>query len=430
MSQLSDFIRQTRLMDTHEHLRKEAEYVEKGPDVLQDIFQNYIESDLLVAGASPEAVKRLVNPADPDLASRYRGISEAWERCRHTGYGEAVSLIARHAYDMEEITPEALEKARERNRQYRQPGERLRILRDIANLDHVQVDDFTAPCLPDESGLDFFLYDISWRAFSYGELAWIQKVVQTPVTDLKSLLEAMRAIVAQYGPCAISIKSQHAYNRTLIWRERTDEEAERALQGQLTSNTSTEEERLCLGDWCWARGVELSIEHHLPFKIHTGYFAGQGYMQTDRIRAGNFCALLQKYPKARFVLMHLAYPYCDEIVAIAKHYANVHLDLCWVWGIDPFSASQSVRRIIHTVPCNKLFAFGGDTSWPNAALAYSIQARRWLTRTLQAEVDEGLMTEKQAIQLAGRLMRTNQEEFFDLSGTRERIRAQHAASKG
>ena len=34
------------------------------------------------------------------------------------------------------------------------------------------------------------------------------------------------------------------------------------------------ETHLCLGDWCWARGVDLSIEHNLPFKIHTGYYAG------------------------------------------------------------------------------------------------------------------------------------------------------------
>jgi hypothetical protein len=50
-------------------------------------------------------------------------------------------------------------------------------------------------------------------------------------------------------------------------------------------------------------------------------------------------------------------------------------------------------------------------------------ARHWLTRTLQAEVDENLLSEKQAIALATRWMRTNQEACFDLAGTRAAITA-------
>jgi hypothetical protein len=78
--------------------------------------------------------------------------------------------------------------------------------------------------------------------------------------------------------------------------------------------------------------------------------------------------------------------------------------------------------MIHAVPANKLFVFGGDSFWPNASVAYAIQARRWLTRALQAEVDDGFLTEQQAIAFATRIMRTNQEECFDLEGTRAAIR--------
>jgi predicted TIM-barrel fold metal-dependent hydrolase len=110
--------------------------------------------------------------------------------------------------------------------------------------------------------------------------------------------------------------------------------------------------------------------------------------------------------------MHIAYPYSDEVVALAKHYPNVYVDLCWAWSIDPFSAGQFVRRFVHAAPANKLFAFGGDTAWPTAAVAYAHQARQWLTRTLQAEVNEGLLREQEAIALATRLMRENQYACF------------------
>jgi len=433
MSDLAQHISQTPLMDTHEHLRKEGNYVENGPDILQDLFGNYVSADLEVAGASHEAVLRLLDAKDPDVCARFDGVRSAWEHCRHTGYGEAVQVIAKHAYGIEEITAESLEAARPRNTELRKPGQRLRILKETANLDHVQVDDFSWEnrwnCRPDASGPDFFLYDLSWRNFACGaiEAETIEKQVGTTVRDLGTLQEAMSAIFAQCAPCAVAVKTQHAYSRTLLWQERADADAERALQKHLAGKELAGNETLCLGDWCLARGIELAIQHNLPVKIHTGYYAGSGYLHAERIRAGHLCGLLRKYPKARFVLMHISYPYCDELVALAKHFPNAYVDLCWAWSIDPYSACDFVRRMIHAVPANKLFAFGGDTIWPNAAFAYSIQARQWLTRALEAEVDDGLLAEPQAIALATRWMRTNQEECFDLARTRAGIRARAAA---
>jgi len=428
MTDLSQHIQQLPLMDTHEHLYKEADYLEKGPDVLRDLFENYVPADLIVAGAAPEAVQKLLDSNDPDIEGRLAGVSEAWQHCQHTGYGQAVRLIAKKVYGMDEITPAAVAAAADRNRQLRQPGERLRILKEEGNLDHVQIDDFVWACLPDQSGLDFFLYDLSWWHFCNGEIKAedLHKETGVNVVDLKSLREGMEALFTKYGACAIAVKAQHAYNRTLLWQERSDATAERVLYKQLNGDELSEVERLCLGDWCWARGVELSIQHNLPFKIHTGYYAGHSNMPVERIKPGHLCGLLKQYPQARFVLMHIAYPYNDELTAIAKHYPNVYIDLCWAWSINPYAAADFVRRLIHAVPINKLFAFGGDTGWPNASVAYATQARQWLTRALQGEVDDGDMTEAQAIAVATRLMRGNQQDLFDLDGTRAAI---HAASQ-
>jgi hypothetical protein len=424
MTDLARHIQETPLVDTHEHLRKEREWVEEGPDVLQDLFGNYVPADLIVAGARSEAMRRLMDASDPDIAGRFAGIRDAWEATRFTGYGEAVRLIAEKVYGLPELSPASLEQAQAKLAGFRRPGERLRLLRETARLDHTQTDDFCWPCLPDASGPDFFLYDLSWAGFCGGEVKPepIQKETGITVGDLESLRRAMAALFDKYGSCAIAVKAQHAYNRTLRWEERPDADAARALERTL-AGTAAETDRLCLGDWCWARGVEEAIRHNLPFKLHTGYYAGTGGMPVDRIRAGNLCALLKRYPEARFVLMHIAYPYNDELVAIAKHYPNVWVDLCWAWSIDPFSSCDFVRRFLHAVPANKLFAFGGDTSWPTSSAAYAIQARSWLTRALEAEVAAGDLTEKQAIEVATRWMRANQYACFDVEGTRANIQA-------
>jgi hypothetical protein len=428
---LTYHIQETPLVDTHEHLRKEPEWLNNGPDILQDLFGNYVPADLHTAGASSQAMKRLMDASDSDIAGRFEGIRAAWEATQFTGYGEAVRLIAKHVYGIEELTPESVAKAQEKIKALRQPGERYRLLHDTANLDHTQTDDFCWACLPDHSGLDFFFYDLSWASFCNGQVDPRQIHAETGIetTDLTTLKQAMEAIFDKYAPCAIAVKAQHAYNRTLNWIERSDDDAADALEKALTKPASeiSVETRLCLGDWCWARGVELSIEHNLPFKIHTGYYAGNNRMPVSRIPAGNMCALFTRYLDAKFVLMHIAYPYNDELVALAKHYRNIWVDLCWAWSIDPYSSRDFVRRFLHAAPVNKVFAFGGDTAWPTSSMAYAIQARNEIRRALEAEIADGYITEKQAMRIATRIMRDNQYACFDVEGARANIQA---AAKG
>ena len=359
------------------------------------------------------------------MAQRYDPIASYWRHCKHTGYGEAVGLIARHVYEIDEITPNAVENAEPIQRELLKPGGYFSLLRDRAGLDHVQVDDFVRPCVPDASEPGFVLNDINWHEMSKAifKPEEVSRDSGVEVRDIASLGGAIEAIFNRYAPLAIALKSQHAYERTLLFEPRTDEEAAKPLAKMLAGKPLEVDEKLCLGDWCLARGVEQAIKHNLPIKIHTGYYAGNSHMPVDRIKPGHLCKLLLSYPEARFVLMHLGYPYEDEMVALGKHFVNVWVDFCWAWSIDPYSAQRCVRKLIHAVPANRVFGFGGDTFWPTAAYAYSVQARAGLARALQAEVDDGCMSEADAIVVARRYMLDNQRDCFDIEGTRSAIAA-------
>jgi hypothetical protein len=429
---LSQHISQLTIIDTHEHMRREAVWRDKPRDVLADLFDNYVPADFITAGAEPAAVKELTNSANADIEGRFAAVRDAWNALQFTGYGEAVRLIARHVYGMDEITPKAIRAAQPTLDKHRQPGGRLHLLRDVANLDHIQTDDFTPDIVPDASGPEFFLYDIGVWTLCNGtpDFAELLKATGVTVTDLASLRQAMATIFERYAAMAIAVKSQHAYARTLQWEQRTDEDAAKAFsEVQQKGKQASEPARLCLGDWAMDTVAELAAEHDLPFKIHTGYYAGTGYMHVDRIKPGNLCKLLIKHPKTRWVLMHTAYPYGNELIAIAKHFPNVWVDLCWAWSIDPLSTQQFIRTFIHTVPANKLFGFGGDTSTPTSAVGYTLQARQWLTRTLQAEVADGLLSETQAIDLATRFMRGNQLACFNVERSRASSQQALAATR-
>jgi hypothetical protein len=141
-TELASFIRNAPLSSTHEHLDYESTYTKNPPDILRNLFYNYVPADLVVAGADPAAVEALLDANNPDIRGRFQAVERAWRAVRFTGYGEAVRIIASEIYGLHEITADTLETAHAISPSFGEPGERLRILRDMANLDHVQIDHF------------------------------------------------------------------------------------------------------------------------------------------------------------------------------------------------------------------------------------------------------------------------------------------------
>ncbi len=432
-SEIADHIATISVIDTHTHMRGDHAWEgPNAPDILGDLFGGYCAADLIVAGASPDAVARLQDRNDEDLEGRFAGVADAWSRTQFTGYGEAVRIAARDLYGIEELNGATLRTGQERLKPLQRTGGAVAILRDRAKLDHVQTDRGLGVVDLPRSSATFFLRDLSLFSFAAGAIGdpMVQEATGVTIQDLATLREAMEALFARCAPTSIAVKTQHAYVRTLAWQKRTDADAERALQVVLAegpeSDDSQSEARLCLGDWCLARGVELAAAHQLPIKIHTGYLAGTAdtgtAMPVDRLRAGHLAPLLMEYPQARFVLMHIAYPYSEELIALAKHFGNVYVDLCWAWAINPLATNDFVRRFLHAVPANKLFAFGDDTGTPSMAYAYAVQMRRWLTSALEDEVADGLLTTRQAIEIATRLLRGNQLACFDIEGRQRAVR--------
>src|SRR5207253_1701955 len=158
-------------------------------------------------------------------------------------------------------------------------------------------------------------------------------------------------------------------------------------------------ERKALEDHLMRRCVARAIEHRLPIKLHCGYYAGTDRMPLDRVRrnAGDLCPLLAAFPTARFVLMHIGYPYQDEYIALAKHYQNVTIDLCWAWIINPAACVRFVKEFLLAAPANKLLTFGGDYASVENIVGHAAVARQGLAQALSELVDEQWLTESAAL---------------------------------
>ena len=124
-SDIARHVQETPLVDTHEHLRKEPDWLANTDDILQDIFSNYVPADLHTAGITGEQRQTLMDGSNPDIEGRFESVRDIWEKIQFTGYGEAVSIIAREIYGVEEMTGAALAAQNHKAKALRQPGLRV-----------------------------------------------------------------------------------------------------------------------------------------------------------------------------------------------------------------------------------------------------------------------------------------------------------------
>ncbi|WP_026616839.1 amidohydrolase family protein [Ensifer aridi] len=430
-SELEEFIASSKLCNTHEHTEYERFYRASRHDVLTHLFDNYVVFDLHSAGASQQILDALVDPINPDVERRFRDVQPYWKKIELTGYAEGVKLAAKRLFAIGALTPDAISAAQEGCKYKGAENERRRLLKDIANLDHIQIDTNTRPFPPEMMGQDFFLYDLNAFDLCAGrpDFDVLERQLGKEVTSLEDLGAAIEMLFDISARYAVAVKSQHAYVRTLKWEPRSETDAAISFATvRRLGNAAPQADRLCLGDWCMSRVAQTCARHDLPFKIHTGYFTNNNFMPTDNLRAGNMDLFLKMHPNTRFMLMHIAYPHSDELIALAKHYTNVSIDMCWAWSINPLHASDFVRRYLHAAPRNKLFVFGGDTLLPTSSVGYALQFRKWFGRTLKREVADGTMSEEEAIRLADFFMMENPYDYYDLTRKKEILRSADADS--
>jgi predicted TIM-barrel fold metal-dependent hydrolase len=167
-------------------------------------------------------------------------------------------------------------------------------------------------------------------------------------------------------------------------------------------------------DFLFRRCVELATTYDLPIKVHLGYLDGNSHPQLGEVfnHVRDITPIVQAYPNATFVLMHIAWPQQEQLLALAKHQPNVIVDLCWTWIAAPAAALDFVKSFLATVPATKLLCFGGDYVTVETVVGHAEIARRGLQRALEEMIQEGWLTTARAIELVPWLMRGNAQRIF------------------
>ena len=418
------------LIDTHEHLIEEKQRLDvtSSSHVPCDdwalLLSHYLNSDLLVAGMPKADMDQFLSPK-VEPGAKWKLIAPYWGAVKNTGYAQAVRIACRELYAVDDVSAATVAKIQAGYEKTRRTGFYHHILHDLAGIQSCQVNCLTGVPFKESDMPTFLMQDISIVGMFAGPN--IRQYAPATGIDPKTLSDWHRVIdwwFDRYGKYAVAAKSQNAYSRDIDYARVPAEKAEPVFAKVLQKDPVNPEDRKLLEDHLFWYAVEQATRHGLPVKLHTGYYAGQNSMPLARLQhnPGSASDLCRLSPDTKFVFMHIGYPYYEEMLALAKNYANAHIDMCWSWIINPVAAKDYLKKHIVTAPANKLLPFGGDYIPVEPVLGHAIIARRGISQALFELVDEGWLTLTDALELVDIVLHGNARQIFHLTQKTEALK--------
>ncbi|HSV74909.1 MAG TPA: amidohydrolase family protein [Chthonomonadales bacterium] len=418
-------VARTPFIDTHEHIVEEERRTAWKPHPLVPcndwalLFSHYIDSDLQVAGMAPSDLARLLSP-ELDTPAKWKILAPWWPLVMHTGYGQAVRITIEQLYGVRDLDERSVQRLATAFEAAIRPGYYVEVLRRRAGIESCQVNSLEATFMETRYP-DLLMQDISLMSL-HGPYNWrgVAEQVGVRVSDLAGYHRAIDAWFARYGRYAVAVKSQAAYGRRLDFDDVPAERAEEPFARILRGDPLAPAEVKLVEDHLFWYGVRRATEHRLPIKLHTGYYAGHNAMPMDRIalNPADAVELMRRAPDTTFVLMHMGYPFHEQMAAIAKHWTNAVIDMCWAWIISPTASERFLRDMIVTAPRSKVLTFGGDYIPVEPVVGHAAIARRGIASTLNGLVRDGWLKRSDAADLVAPLLRGNAERVFRLEEKR------------
>jgi predicted TIM-barrel fold metal-dependent hydrolase len=421
--EIGEVVGRTPFIDTHEHIIEEEMRLSAALDDAlfpcddwSVLFDQYLGDDLASAGMAAADMRRFRAP-DVGTAEKFALVAPWWQHVRNTGYGQAVRRTLHALYGEDDLTAESAPRLAEKYRAFVKPGFYRTIIRDKANLEHCQVNSlqriFMETTLP-----DLLPQDLSFAAFSRcsrEDIEHIEKETGKSVRSLDDWLTIIDDYFVRYGPKAVAVKNQNAYQRRLNYEPVAREHATFVFSDFMSSWRDPGPEGVkALQDFLFRHCLRKATEHGLPVKLHTGFYAGRSRMPLSRLRrnAGDLASVLQDFPDTKFVLMHIGYPYQDEFIALAKHYRNVYIDMCWAWIINPAASVRFLKEFLTAAPANKIFTFGGDYIVAENIVGHAAIARQGIAQALSELEAERWIASDEVQSLIEQIMHGNARAVF------------------
>jgi uncharacterized protein len=415
---LREFIAATGIVDVHEHHMPET-LLQQDVNLLQLFRQSY--ADWTRARPYPLPSERHDDaPATaPDGATSWEALAPYLE---HSGSNSFVRNLVRAVTDLHGgaepfITRdnwEALDA--EVRRHHRQAGWCEDVLRR-AGIERVITDPYANPLMDAgltlganyHSVLRINAFACGWHAESRDHNgnsahALLHQLALEPAS-FDDYLAALETLVdGMPGRQQVALKNALAYDRDLAF-DPPDEVLARQAWGKGSPSAA---ERKAFGDFVVDRLCRLAAERDIPMALHLG---------TGLIRGShpiNVAGLVERHPRTRFLLMHLAYPWSRDLLGMAFVYRNLWLDLTWSLLLSPSHFRLALHEAIEVLPDESRMMIGGDTWHIEETYGTMTLARQLIGEVLEQKVAAGYFRIEDARRLAAKVLRENALTFFRL----------------
>ena len=202
----------------------------------------------------------------------------------------------------------------------------------------------------------------------------------------------------------VALTNALAYDRDVAFDE-PDEKLARQAWGKASPSPA---ERKAFGDLVVDRLCRLAGERDLPMQMHLGTAILRG---SHPMKAAG---LIERHPRTRFLLMHLAYPWSRDLLGMAFVYRNIWLDLTWSLLLSPSHLKLALHEAIEMLPDESRMMFGGDNWHVEETFGTMKLARQLIGEVLEEKLAAGYFHGEDAQRLAGKILRGNAISLFNL----------------
>lgn len=200
----------------------------------------------------------------------------------------------------------------------------------------------------------------------------------------------------------VALKNALAYDRDLHFAPGSPEQAQ-AAWGTASPGEAARQD---FGNWVVDHLCRLAGQRDIPMQMHLGTAILRGSHPL------NVAPLIERHPGTRFLLMHLAYPWSRDLLAMAFVYRNIWIDLTWSLLLSPSHFKLALHEAIELLPDESRLVIGGDNWHAEETWATMRLARRLIAEVLAEKVDQGYFRVEDALRLGAKILHRNARRFF------------------
>ncbi len=414
-SRIREFIDTLPVVDTHEHLLSPEKLRQKTTLDFILLLQHYSADDIRSAGMSGKTFSMLMKDS-LTVIGKWNILKPFWEASSNTAYNRVALLAADKLFGIPDINESTV----------------IPLSEKIATA---YKSDWINEVLLHRCKIDFLIQDSEDRSFGNERFRYVVRFDNYILINSKqrirsaerqsgikiaSLDDYVKALDISFREASekgiAGIKTGLAYSRIIHYENVARDRAQKIFMSVLNGPDKTVipfNEVKPLQDYMMHRVLELAEKNNLPVVIHTGLHAGNGNV-IENSKPTHLLNLFTEYPEIKFVLYHGSYPYGGELATLAKNFRNVYIDMCWLHIISPSYSERYLHEWLETVPASKIMGFGGDYSNVENVYSHLLFGKQVITRVLTEKVNNGYITELEAINIARLILHDNAVKIYRL----------------